>query len=132
MAGFTREKASEILQNAIRGSYVALSTTTPTATGSNFTEPSADKGYARHAFGDLNTSISGQVCNDDIIFLFEATGDCGSITHVGLADSSTRGSRVFLTAELAAPLSIPAGYVPLIRARSFIIGLDKENLESYG
>ena len=133
MAGFTRAKASAILQSVIKSnSYVALSTTTPTETGSNFTEPSPDTGYKRHAFGEVNTRIEGQVANEEIIFLFEAVGDAGSITHVGLSDSSTRGSEVFLTAELASPLSITAGYVPLIRAKSFIIGLDKEALESYG
>lgn len=131
--GFTRKKATSILQSAIRSStYVALSTTTPTATGSNFTEPSPDIGYKRHAFGEINTSIDGQIANDSIIFLFEATGDGGSVTHVGLSDSSTRGYEVFLVAQLAAPLTITAGFVPLIRARSFIIGLDKEELESYG
>lgn len=131
--GFTRKKASEILADVIKSTtYVALSTTTPTDTGSNFTEPSPDNGYKRHAFGQVNTTIEGQITNDAIIFLFEATGDCGSVTHVGLSGSGTRGGEVFLTAQLSAPLSITAGYVPLIRARSFIIGLDKEVLESYG
>lgn len=131
--GFTRAKASAILESVIKPTtYVALSTTTPTETGSNFTEPSADNGYKRHAFGNVNKTISGQVANDDIIFLFEATGDCGSVTHVGLSDYDSRGSGVFLMAQLAAPLSIGAGYVPLIRAKSFIIGLDKDSLEAYG
>lgn len=131
--GFTRKKASAILADVIRSTtYVALSTTTPTETGSNFTEPNPDTGYKRHAFGEVNTNIEGQISNDGIIFLFEAVGDCGSITHVGLSDSLTRGTEVFLVAELAAPLTITAGYVPLIRAKSFIIGLDKEALESYG
>ena len=131
--GFTRAKASEILMDVITSNcYVALSTTTPTATGENFTEPSATNGYKRHAFGGVNVSIPGQVANSEIIFLFEATGDCGSVTHVGLSNSSSRGDPVFLIAELSAPLSIYAGYVPLIRAKSFIIGLDKEVLESYG
>lgn len=131
--GFTRKKATSILQSVIRSStYVALSTTTPTETGSNFTEPSPDIGYKRHLFGEVNTTIEGQVANEDIIFLFEAVGDGGSVTHVGLSDMSNRGGEVFLVAQLASPLNITAGLVPLIRAKSFIIGLDKEELESYG
>lgn len=129
--GFTRSKASLILQNAIKDSYVCLSTTTPDENGGNFTEPSQSYGYQRHAIGTLDTSVKGQVANEDIIFLFESTGDCGSVTHVGLSSSKTWGSAVFLVAELLAPLSITAGYVPLIRAHNFVIGLDKDTLDSY-
>lgn len=129
--GFTRSKATSILQSAMSNSYVCLSTTTPDEHGNNFTEPSTANGYQRHQIGSLDTTISGQVANKEIIFLFEATGDCGSVTHVGLADSSAWGSKPFLMAELLAPLSITTGYVPLIRAHNFIVGLDKETLESY-
>lgn len=129
--GFTRAKASDILQSAIRNSYVALSTTTPDQDGNNFTEPSTGNGYQRQNIGLLDTSISGQVANQGILFLFEATGDCGSVTHVGLSTQAARGTDVFLMAELTAPLSIAAGYVPLIRAHNFIIGLDKDVLDEY-
>ena len=132
MTGFTRAKATSILQAAIDAStYVALSTTEPTEAGGNFTEPPISTGYQRQKFGPVNTTIGGQVANDEIIFLFEAVGDCGSVTHVGLSDSSARGTGVFLMAELVAPLSITAGYVPLIRAEQFIVGLDKDELEAY-
>ena len=132
MTGFTREKATSILNSAISSSTcVALSTTEPTESGGNFTEPPASTGYKRQRFGTVNTSIPGQVANRDIIFLFEAVEDCGSITHVGLSDSEARGGKVFLMAELLTPLSVAAGYVPLIRANQFIIGLDKDELEAY-
>lgn len=129
--GFTRLKASQMLESAIKNSYVCLSTTTPDENGGNFTEPSQSNGYQRHAIGTLDTSVKGQVANQDIIFLFESTGDCGSVTHVGLSASATWGSSVFLMAELLAPLSITAGYVPLIRAHNFVIGLDKDTLDPY-
>lgn len=129
--GFTRAKASQILKSAIANSYVALSTTTPDQDGNTFTEPPSTAGYQRQAIGTLDESISGQVANKSIIFLFEATGDCGSVTHVGLSASPSRGSDVFLMAQLTAPLSITAGYVPLIRAHNFIIGLDKDYLDEY-
>lgn len=130
--GFTRTAATEMLTRKITNTtYVALSTTTPNEDGGNFTEPSTQNGYKRQRFGAVNASIPGQIANDDIIFLFEATGDCGSITHVGLSANEERGTGIFLMAQLLAPLPVAAGYVPLIRAKNFIIGLDKENLETY-
>ena len=128
--GFTEAKATSILSGAIKSTtYVALSTTEPTKTGGNFTEPSANTGYMRQTFGTVNTSIGGQIANKEIIFLFECVADIGSITHVGLSDSVT--GVIFLMAELVSPLSVIAGYVPLIRANNFIVGLDKDELEEY-
>ena len=129
--GFTRKKATDMLRSAMAGKYVALSTTTPDQDGANFTEPPSTAGYQRQSIGALDDKISGQIANASIIFLFEATGDCGSITHVGLSDSSVRGSDVFLVAQLSQPLSVSAGYVPLIRAHGFVVGLDKASLDDY-
>lgn len=129
--GFTRDAASQILSSWINSNtYVCLSTTTPDENGNNFTEPSPAYGYVRQKFGATLLNIPGQITNADIVFLFEATGDCGSITHVGLAKSETE--KPFLIAKLAAPLTVGTGYVPLIRAKQFIVGLDKDTLQSYG
>lgn len=131
--GFTRARATKILTDNIKETttFIALSTTTPDENGGNFTEPPTSAGYTRRAFGPVNTSIQGQVANRDIIFVFEATEDCGSVTHVGLCDSSTRGSTPFLVGKLTNPITVGAGYVPLIRANKLVIGLDKEALEAY-
>ena len=130
--GFTRWAASEILKEWIHSNtWVCLSTTTPDENGNNFTEPDPLNGYTRQKFGAPITDIEGQITNSYIIFLFEATGDCGSVTHVGLSREQTIGSKPFLVAQLYAPLSIGVGYVPLIRAKQFIVGLDKDVLEAY-
>lgn len=130
--GFTTSKATEILASNITSkSYICLSSTTPTKTGSNFSEPDEKAGYIRKQIGRMNTSIAAQIANDEIIFIFEALEDCGSITHIGLADSSVIGSKVFLVAKLTNPLTVGAGYVPLIRKNKLVIGLDKEALEPY-
>lgn len=130
MTGFTREAASAILSTWINSeTYVCLSTTTPDVNGDNFTEPSQINGYERQRFGPTLLDIPGQVANSNIIFLFEATGDCGSITHVGLAKTDV--SKPFLIAQLTTPLTVAKGYVPLIRAKQFIVGLDRETLEAY-
>lgn len=129
--GFTYAEATAILKERItEDTYVGLSSTTPAKDGSNFTEPSKDNGYTRAKFGTVNTSISAQIANKDIIFIFEALADCGSMTHVGLFKSATT-STPFLVAQLTNALSVGEGYVPLIRANKLIIGLDKEALESY-
>ena len=130
--GFTRTRASKILADNIKtDTYIALSTTTPDENGGNFAEPPTASGYSRQKFGDINTSVKAQVANKGIIFLFEATEDCGSITHVGLSDSKDRGGIVFLTGKLTNPITVGAGYVPLIRARKLVIALDKEAIEPY-
>ena len=63
--------------------------------------------------------------------MFEALADCGSITHLGLSDSNEIGSDVFLVAKLTNPITVGAGYVPLIRKNKLVIGLDKKALEPY-
>ena len=129
--GFTRAEATTILEDQVKNTWVALSTTTPDQDGGNFTEPAKSTGYQRQSFGALDTSIQGQVANNEIIFLFEATSDVGSVTYVGLSDSSLRGDPVFLMVMLESTLPISSGYVPLIRRHKFVIGLDVDELEPY-
>ena len=130
--GFTTSKATEILtKNITARTYICLSSSTPTKTGDNFSEPAEKAGYIRKPIGPLNTSKEAQIANDEIVFIFEALEDCGSITHLGLADSNVIGSEVFLVAKLTNPLTVGAGYVPLIRKNKLVIGLDKEKLEAY-
>ena len=129
--GFTHNAAMGILTSKITNTtYVGLSTTTPNKEGGNFTEPSYSAGYTRAKFGEVNKSIVAQVANKEIIFIFEALADCGSVTHVGLFESAT-SNLPFLIAKLTNALTVGAGYVPLIRANKLVIGLDKEALEPY-
>lgn len=129
--GFTYDEATSILQSKITPeTLVGLSTTTPDKYGGNFTEPSKSSGYSRQRFGTVNKSIEAQVANQNIIFLFEALTDCGSVTHVGLFKSET-AVYPFLVARLTAALTVGTGYVPLIRANKLVIGLDREALSSY-
>ena len=87
--GFTRARATKILTDNIKtDTYIALSTTTPNENGGNFTEPPTENGYVRAKFGTINSVIPAQITNADIIFIFEALADCGSVTHIGLCDSS--------------------------------------------
>lgn len=130
--GFTRKRADKILADNIKSDvYVCMSTSTPDEDGGNFSEPEYSTGYARRAVGPMTDIISGQVANEDIVFLFEALEDCGSFTYLGLSDYGMRGDDVFLTAKLTEAVTVDAGYVPLIRRHKLVVGLDKEALEAY-
>jgi len=68
--------------------YIALSTTTPSADGSNFTEPASSAGYARVLIGSysqaatqvMTTPSNGETENSTIIFFPEATSSWGTVT----------------------------------------------------
>lgn len=129
--GFTSLMAGRILDSRIKNSYVALSTTTPDQDGNNFTEPDPYNGYQRQQITNWDNTIPAQIANDRIVFLFEAVGNIGTVTHLGLSKNSTVGSSVFLMAQLTSPLTVASGYVPLIRPYGLVIGLDKSSLETY-
>ena len=79
--------------------YLALSTSTPSADGTNVTEPSGN-GYARKLLGNYNQSYTqlmsqaanGKSENSDEIHFNKATGSWGTITHVCLYSAATNGT----------------------------------------
>jgi len=79
------------------GAYYALSTSTPSADGTGFTEP-AGGSYARVANnptrfpGTATGSAPASLANDLTITWPEATGSWGTITYWGLYDASTSGN----------------------------------------
>ena len=78
--------------------YVALSTTTPTVTGTNFTEPSGS-GYARveidNDFTTWNTASGREVTNAIEIAFPESTASWGTITYIGFYDALTGGNLLY-------------------------------------
>lgn len=132
--GFTTSKASDILSSIFKNCYIGLHVgeSAPSASGSGFEEPAGGTGYARASIGTLNTSISAQIANDNIIFFNESLGSgFGNATHFGCFSSASGGTPFFI-GELTDAMEIGAGYVPIFRAENLIIGLDKGALESYG
>lgn len=69
--------------------YVGLSTADPLDDASGLAEPS--DGYARVACAAWSRTGS-EVDNDAAVEFPEATGDWGTITHVGLFDASSGGN----------------------------------------
>lgn len=76
--------------------YIALSTTTPTETGSNFTEPSGSA-YARVATtaADWGAATGSAPCtksNTAVLTFPQATGSWGTVTHFGIFDAVSTGT----------------------------------------
>jgi hypothetical protein len=75
--------------------YIGLSTTTPTTSGNNITEPSGN-GYARVAVANntANWSVAsnGQTKNGTAISFPVATGSWGTVTYFFIADAESGGN----------------------------------------
>lgn len=131
---FTTSVAQAILAEKFsERNYIGLSTSTPTDTGGNFSEPSTSTGYNRAPIGTLDKSIDRQIANAEYIFMFECLASCGTFTHFGIFTSGTPGNGApIFYGELdnVGGLSVTAGYVPLIRPHELIVGLDVNSLNT--
>lgn len=135
---FTDYLAEDMLEELLGGQtrtrpaphYYALSTTTPTAAGGNFTEPSGGS-YARvtvsnpgdvfptsASWGDPSTYTT----NADITWV-TATADWGTLTHWGIFDASTGGNLLFFGA-FDSSVTVNNGDDAAILASDLVVGLD--------
>jgi hypothetical protein len=104
MAGFTNASEAALLDaiwtvlGASGSLWLGLSTTTPTETGSNVTEPSGNA-YARVEVTTANFAAAAggapsTKANDDVISFPEATGSWGTPTHLTVHNHATAGTCV--------------------------------------
>lgn len=134
MAGFISSLEASILDHVLNdGTYtppanwfVALSTTTPTDTGTNFTEPVAN-GYTRvsTAAADWAAAVAGDPStksNGNAITFPQASGSWGTVTHFGLFLASTAGT-VQIWGALGTSKAIGTGDTPSFAASAIIIQL---------
>jgi predicted enzyme related to lactoylglutathione lyase len=103
--------------------YVALSTTTPTNTGANVTEPVGNS-YARVSVTNNATNFPAAAARaksngTDIVFPM-ATGSWGTITHFAIYDASTAGNFIAWGA-LTVPVSVINGATVTFVTGSLII-----------
>lgn len=118
-----RSKANNILNDLFQKTYqIGLSTTTPTVTGGNVTEPASSTGYKRMTLSAMGSASDGQIQNSDIIFFPESLASWGTITHFVIYSS---GSVIFYGA-LDSSVTVPSGYVPIFRAGALKVALDKD------
>ena len=118
-------KANSILSDIFsKNNWLKLSTTTPTATGGNFTEPPTSCGYRAKQLSEMGSPSNGQVENDDIIFIGEIVSDGGTVTHFGIFTSSTASTPIYV-GTLSTPKVLEAGKALLIRKDAMKIAIDK-------
>ena len=131
-----RSKANEILNslfpnggNPAKYTYIGLSTTTPTETGANFTEPASANGYERVQLTVMGTASNAQISNNKIIYFpLVKNASWGTVSHFGLFSSATGGTPYFIGA-VNSPVVLPVGYAPCFDTKALIIGLDKDSLD---
>jgi len=134
----TQGKANEILNHltgrlqsvaSITAVYLGLSTTTPTADGSNVTEP-VGNGYARVLLGNtsqaltqkMNAADDGEITNKEIIYFPEATGAWGSCTHLCFY-IAVSGGTPFAFGALTTSISPTTNTIPIIRVDGLTLTL---------
>lgn len=71
--------------------YVGLSTSAPTVSGGNVSEPT-DSAYARVALTSLSSPSDGTVKNAQAISFADSTEDWGTVTHFVIYDAATGGN----------------------------------------
>lgn len=99
--GFTYAFSNSYLESYVRDAgdslwtncnFSGLSTTTPTISGTNVTEPAS--GYARisHTGNFLSAAASRALSNDSVITFAAATAGWGTVTHAIVHDALTVGN----------------------------------------
>ena len=100
--------------------YLALFTTDPTDAGTG-TEVSGG-GYVRQSIA-WNTPASGAVTNSADVTFPQATGNYGTVTHIGIYDASSAGNLLYHGA-LSASKSVETNDTFLVEAGDLSISLD--------
>ena len=122
---FSTTYIGTILINLFSGSYIALSTTAPTAAGGNITEPSAASGYARVAASTGGMTVSGNtITNGNFIYWPEATASWGTVTYIALMTAASGGSMRY-AGEItpSGGVSVGANTVPLFRPGALSVSI---------
>lgn len=109
--------------------FVALSTTTPTEAGTNFTEP-VGNAYARVSTADADWAAATGTApvtkaNANAITFPTASGSWGTVTHFGLFDASTAGN-LRMWGALGTSKAIAASDTASFAAGALVIKLGKE------
>lgn len=94
--------------------YIGLSTTEPTMTGTNVSEPSASAGYGRVLLDNLSVPTNGVVTNTQNINFEESTASWGTITHFVIYDAEVDGN-LLMYGALSTPRVVEAATVMTIR-----------------
>lgn len=94
--------------------YIGLSTTEPTMSGANVSEPSASAGYGRVLLENLSAPVNGVVTNTANINFEESTASWGTVTHFVIYDAEINGN-LLMYGALSTPRVVEAATVMTIR-----------------
>lgn len=94
--------------------YIGLSTTEPTMSGTNVSEPASGAGYCRVLLNNLSTPTNGVVTNTANINFEESTASWGTITHFVIYDAEI-GGNLLMYGALSTPRVVEAATVMTIR-----------------
>ena len=103
--------------------YVGLSTTAPTVSGSNVTEP-AGGGYERVPVtgSDFNVPSSGTVTNKNTIVFPDSITSWGTVTHYLIYDAAS-GGHLLMYGALSTSQSVDGGVAVALRAGALSLGV---------
>ena len=105
--------------------YLGLSTSTPTVTGGNVSEPATSKGYARIQLTNLSAPSNGVILNTADIAFPESTSSWGTVTYFVVYDSST-GGNLLLYEPLSSARVVESGTTVAIKSNKFKLTLSSE------
>lgn len=94
--------------------YIGLSTTEPTMSGANVSEPSTSAGYGRVLLENLSAPVNGVVTNTANINFEESTASWGTVTHFVIYDAEINGN-LLMYGALSTPRVVEAATVMTIR-----------------
>jgi len=94
--------------------YIGLSTTEPTMSGTNVSEPSTSAGYGRVLLENLSAPVNGVVTNTANINFEESTASWGTVTHFVIYDAEINGN-LLMYGALSTPRVVEAATVMTIR-----------------
>ena len=94
--------------------YIGLSTTEPTMSGTNVSEPSTSAGYGRVLLENLSAPVNGVVTNTANINFEESTASWGTVTYFVIYDAEINGN-LLMYGALSTPRVVEAATVMTIR-----------------
>lgn len=106
--------------------YLGLSSTKPTVSGGNVTEPSTTKGYARVQLTSLSAPNNGVVTNSGDVTFPESTADWGTMTYFVVYDAAT-GGNLLLYDGLSSSRTVETGTVVAVMPGNLQISLINQN-----
>lgn len=101
--------------------YIGLSSTAPSADGTNVTEPSGG-GYQRVQLSNLGEPVNGEITNQSAISFPESTQSWGTVSHFVIFDDASDGN-LLMYGELEEARSVEAATIMTIRSNSLTLSV---------